>query len=179
VSWIEIVLSVWLLILTAVVVLLARQLAIVSFRIIRSDQFNSVDVGEDGPELGTEISQSWLTRLGIEDGGTVVVLSATCVTCREVVDGLEGLEPVSHLVFLLSGAGEIADSMRDRLSRVPDVSVVQDRMAETFAEEFSIKSVPFALTVNDGHVVSKGYVYNAAAFLGAVRGGLDLVAKQS
>jgi hypothetical protein len=151
----------------------------VSFRIIRSDQVKSVDVGEDGPELGTEINQGWLARLGIENRGIVVVLSATCVTCREVVDGLEGLEPVSNLVFLLSGAGEIADSMSARLSRVAGVTVVQDRMAETFAQEFGIKSVPFALTVDNGHVVSKGYVYNAAAFLGAVRGGLDLVAKQS
>jgi hypothetical protein len=179
VSWFEIVLSVWVLALTAVVVLLARQLAIVSFRIIRSDKVNSVDLSEDGPELGTEISQAWLTSLGIDNGATVVVLSATCATCREVVDGLQGLEPVSNLVFLLSGGGEIADSMSDRLSSVAGVTVVQDRMAEAFAEEFGIKSVPFALTVENGHVVSKGYVYNAGAFLGAVRGGLDLVAKQS
>lgn len=173
----EIVLSVWVLVLTLVVVLLARQLSILSFRIIKDDKNNSFDFSQDGPELGTELSPTWLASLDLERGGTLVVMSATCESCRQVVDGLHGLGRVPHLVALLSGAGEIADSMAARLSTVDGVTVVRERTAERFAEEFGIKSVPFALTVQGGRIQSKGFVYNASVFVGAVRGELDVVAK--
>jgi hypothetical protein len=163
---VEVVLGAWLLVLTLAVLVLARQLSVVSLRLMRSG--GSVEVSEDGPELGAELPVRWRNLLAAKEPTTLLLLSATCVTCRDVVDGLSRMPPARPLAVLLSGTNEVADSMAERLSRLSQVRVLRGELPAEFGTDLQIKSVPFGLVVTDGMVTSKGYVYNAASFVGAL-----------
>jgi hypothetical protein len=164
---VEVVMGGWLLVLTLAVLVLARQLSVVSLRLMRSD--GTVDVSEDGPELGSELPVRWRELLAAPASTTLLLLSATCVTCRDVVDGLSKSSPAQPLVVLLSGGNEVAESMAQRLSPLSRVRVVRGELPAEFGADLQIKSVPFGLVVSaEGTVTSKGYVYNAASFVGAL-----------
>ncbi len=150
---------VWMAILTVVMVLVIRQIAILTSRLERG-VFH--DMGADGPEIGVALDDDVLTalpRLRFDTNSYVLLMSATCGPCREVAPALArlGIEPA--VITLLPGRAELAEPMAKDL---PDhFEVVRDPMASQLADKLQIESTPFALQVKAGAVAGKTYIREA------------------
>lgn len=150
---------VWMGILTVVVVLVVRQIAILTSRLERG-VFH--DMGADGPEIGTALDEAVLTalpRLRSSTNSYVLLMSATCGPCREVAPALGDLGIEPRVITLLPGREELAEPMAKELPGHFDV--VRDPLASQLADKLQIESTPFALQVKAGAVAGKTYIREA------------------
>jgi hypothetical protein len=90
----------------------------------------------------------------------MLLLSATCAPCRELVSDVGERHFEQTIVALVPGdeqmAGELASLLPSGMQAVPDPD------ATKLAEVLGISSTPFILEVENGAVTRKAYLYNGA-----------------
>jgi hypothetical protein len=153
--------SVWLLLLTLVVLALVRQVGLLTMRIDRGMPRFAAD--QDGPEIGAPVPGDVLAALP-QLAGTgrrqVLLLSAVCGPCRELAVELGKSTVDGQLLALVPGHSEAADVLISLLP--PDVAVVRDPDAIAIAKALAIRSTPFAVEVESGTVTGKAYLKELA-----------------
>lgn len=150
----------WLGALTLVVLLLVRQLGLVTLRLDMVG--GAATPPADGPEIGSEIPPDVIGSLPqLAEGLTYLLLiSPTCVPCRELAPQLGTVRLEGRVVALVPGRPEVADDMVAQLPR--SFAVMRDPEAAAVAERLGLELTPAALEVEDGVVSGKAYLTRAA-----------------
>jgi hypothetical protein len=135
----------WLGVLTLVVVLLVRQIGLLTVRLSVSSQVSSLD--DDGPEVGSAVPEYVASvLLDLEERAYLVLISSTCTPCWELVADLGEYRFEQKIVALVPGREEHA---RELAALLPSsIRVVLDPEASRLAESLELESTPFAV---DGH----------------------------
>ena len=157
----------WLLALTVMMLLVVRQIALLTLRLASRDEVSMppeqaahgehFDVSKDGPGLGHAISSELLGT--IPEAGEVahvLLVSATCVPCRKLVIGLRRERFAEPVIVLLSGRESVAAGMATLLPA--GVRVIRDPEANELSGLLNIHSAPFAVSIERGVVVAKTYL---------------------
>lgn len=133
------------------IVLLYRQVTIISLRLglIQGPTSEPVLV------VGKALPESVTRELpGLLDTGIAYLLwmTSTCASCRRLAEEIErraAAEPlVGELVTLLSGSGEVANRMAERVSH--SSTVLRDPDAERVVEALALDASPFVVEVEKG-----------------------------
>lgn len=151
--------AVWLAVLSMVVLLLVRQVALLNVRIARGA---GAAAARDGLMIGRPIPESVATQLPEVRLGVVYVLlmSAICAPCREVAPQLGRLRIDEPVVALVPGNGE---AVRGLIEMLPSwFRVIADPAATQIAKELQIESTPFAFEVEFGIVTGKVFIHEAS-----------------
>jgi hypothetical protein len=151
----------WLGILTFVVVLLVRQVGLLTVRLTMATQAMSLD--DDGPEIGSSLPEDVAEVMPEGERAYLLLISAGCDPCRELVAELDGHRFEQKVVALVPGRQEQAAELAALLP--PDIKVVLDPEATELTESLDLESTPFALEVQSGTVTSKVHVYGGASVL--------------
>lgn len=154
----------WLGVLTLVVLLLVRQIGLLTVAVQTSPIGHRVDIDADGPKIGSRVPDAVTSMLPQITQGRVHILrvSASCLACRELMTELPKQRMAGSVVVLTTGRGELADSFAALL--LPGMRLIRDPEANVITDALQIHSSPFALTIESGDVVSKRYVRSAADF---------------
>ena len=167
--------SVWLGVLTLVIVLSVRQIGLLTVRLstTRNNEIpetieeSDFSVDSDGPEVGSEIPEemtSVLPDLSQDGMHHILLVSANCSPCRELASELRRQSFTSPVTALVAGRNEgLADGLEELLPS--GVRTVRDPEATKLARSLNIQSTPFAVAVGNGRVVKKTYVYRPADFV--------------
>lgn len=145
----------WLGVLTLVIILLVRQIGLLTLRLQTTEPVFSF--AQDGPDIGSEVPADVLAvlpDLGYEIT-YIVILSATCGPCREFASDLTTSALKGRTVAVLAGRVELADGFEALLP--PGVAVVRDPEAAV-AANLHVESTPFALEIDHGMVTGKAYL---------------------
>jgi hypothetical protein len=154
--------SIWLGILTLVVVLLVRQIGLLTVRLSVVGQARAFSLANDGPEVGSNVPEEVASALPDVEGerAYVVLISATCTPCRELVAGIRQHDFEQTIVTLVPGHEEMADEL---MALLPSgIRAVRDPEATELARALDIQSTPFAVEVERGAVTRKAYLHSAS-----------------
>jgi hypothetical protein len=163
-----ILISIWLTVLTLILLLAIRQIGILTVRLSMAGEAFSVD--QDGPEIGSKIpSEVVEIAPDIETmPAHFVLLSATCNPCRELAANLNGYPFDARVIVLLAGRKELADGLASLLP--PGFQVIRDPEASQVAAAFHIQSTPFVVAVANGEVIQKTYLHSKDDLIALVDG---------
>ena len=158
---------IWLGVLTLVVVLLVRQIGLLTVRLSVASQAFSLD--NDGPEVGSSLPEEVTSVVPelMEERAFLLLISSSCTPCRELVADLQGEHRFEQneqkIVALVPGHEEPA---REMAALLPSgIRVVLDPDAARVAEAIDLESTPFALEVERGTVARKAFLHEGAADL--------------
>jgi hypothetical protein len=151
----------WLGILTFVVMLLVRQVGLLTVRLSMATQAMSLD--DDGPEIGSSLPEDVAEVMPEGERAYLLLISAGCDPCRELVAELDGRRFEQNVVALVPGRQEQAAELAALLP--PDIRVVLDPEATDLAESLGLESTPFALEVESATVIRKVHLYGGASAL--------------
>jgi len=152
---------IWLGVLTLAVVLLVRQVGLLTVRLSMTSQAISLD--DDGPEIGSSLPEDVASLMPDEDLAYLLLISAGCDPCRELVAELDGRRFGRPGVVLVPGREEQAAELAALLP--PDLRVVLDPEATDLAWSLELESTPFALEVEGGTVKRKAHLFGGASAL--------------
>jgi hypothetical protein len=152
---------VWLGLLTFVVVLLVRQVGLLTVRLSMATQAISLD--DDGPEVGSTLPEDVAEVVPDGERAYLLLISASCEPCRELVVELDGHQFEQSVVALVPGRQEQASELAALLP--PGMRVVVDPEATQLAESLDLESTPFAIEVEGGTVTSKVHLFGGASAL--------------
>ncbi len=152
---------IWLGVLTLVVVLLVRQVGLLTVRLSMASQAISLD--DDGPEIGSSLPEDVASLMPEEEPAYLLLISAGCDPCRELVAELGGRRLGRPIVALVPGRKEQAGELAALLPS--GVRVVLDPEATHLAESLDLESTPFVLEVEGGTVTRKVHLYRGASAL--------------
>jgi hypothetical protein len=152
---------VWLGVLTFVVVLLVRQVGLLTVRLSMATQAISLD--DDGPEVGSTLPEDVTEVMPDRERAFLLLISASCEPCRELVVELDGHQFEQSVVALVPGRQEQASELAALLP--PGIRVVVDPEATQLAESLDLESTPFAIAVEGGTVTSKVHLFGGAPAL--------------
>ena len=152
---------VWLGLLTFVVVLLVRQVGLLTIRLSMATQAISLD--DDGPEVGSALPEDVAEVVPDGERAYLLLISASCEPCRELVVELDGHQFEQSVVALVPGRQEQASELAALLP--PGMRVVVDPEATQLAESLDLESTPFAIEVEGGTVTSKVHLFGGASAL--------------
>jgi hypothetical protein len=152
---------VWLGVLTLVVVLLVRQVGLLTVRLSMATQAISLD--DDGPEVGSNLPEDVAEVMPEGEPAYLLLISAGCDPCRELVAELGGRRFEQSIMALVPGRQEQASELAALLP--PDVRAVFDPEATRLSESLDLESTPFALEVQGGTVTRKAHLYGGASAL--------------
>jgi hypothetical protein len=158
-----ILVCVWLGVLSFVVVLLVRQIGLLTVRLSVASQALSVD--NDGPEVGSKVPEEVSSVVpDLErESAYVLLLSATCAPCRELASDVGGRRFEQNIVTLVPGDEQMAGELASLLPS--GMHTVLDPEATRLADVLGVSSTPFALEVENGVVTRKAYLYGGASDL--------------
>jgi hypothetical protein len=153
----------WLGILTLVVVLLVRQIGLLTVRLSVAGEAMSLD--DDGPEVGSSVPEDVASVLPdqAEEHAYLLLISSTCTPCWELVANLGEHRFEQKIVALVPGREELASELAALLP--PGMRVVLDPEATRLAGALQLESTPFALEVERGTVTRKAYLHEGASDL--------------
>jgi hypothetical protein len=151
----------WLGVLTFVVMLLVRQVGLLTVRLTMATQ--AMSLNDDGPEIGSSLPEDVAEVMPEGERAYLLLISAGCDPCRELVAELDGHRFEQKVVALVPGRQEQAAELAALLP--PDIRVVLDPEATQLAESLDLESTPFALEVESGTVTRKVHVYGGASVL--------------
>ena len=151
---------VWLGVLSFVVVLLVRQIGLLTVRLSVAGEALSLD--NDGPEVGSKVPDEVASVLPNPEEGRayLLLLSATCAPCRELVTDVGERHFEQAIVALVPGSEHMAGELASLLPS--GIQAVLDPDASRLAEALNIHSTPFALETVNGTVTRKSYLYAGA-----------------
>jgi hypothetical protein len=156
-----VVACVWLAALTLVVLLLVRQLGLVTLRLdlVGGGQ---APMPADGPEIGEALPAEVTDRLPELSRGRqfVLLISPTCVPCHEIAPQLVTVAVSDRVTTLVPGRQELADELTAKLP--PTYQVVRDPVAAEVARTLQLERTPSAVELRDGVVSGKAYLYKAS-----------------
>lgn len=161
-------LGAWMAVLTLVVLLLVRQVALLSVRLSLPDAAGLM--ANDGPELDSTVPEEvqFMTATSFPDRVVLVAFSAGCAPCREIAVGLNENHFDSALTVLLQGEPEMADPVA---AVIPDsFDIVRDPDANRIVEALRIRSVPFAVVAEKNVVIAKAYLHTTSDLLSLAQG---------
>lgn len=149
-----IVFGCWLALLTCVIVLIFRQLALITERL----EFigPGVTMFQDGPADNTELPDSVATPLALKpEAAWIILLSATCSTCHDIAGDFaqHGLPSKERWIALVPGEGGHQDEL---IRLLPDaVDVITGDTGYAVSSELQIERSPFLLAVHGNRVIGK------------------------
>jgi hypothetical protein len=163
--------AVWMGVLTLTILLLIRQVGVMTIRLDRLASGQGPSAPSDGLPIGEEIPESVVSAIPRLSTGTyyVVTLSASCTTCRQLAAELGNVDfPYSaNVIALVPGAEDSAVQVAEALPA--DVEVVMDPGATEIANHLRIEYAPFTLEIEDRRVGGKAHLHRAADFVGLMR----------
>ena len=151
----------WLGVLTFVVMLLVRQVGLLTVRVSIATRATSLD--EDGPEIGTSLPEDVAEVMPEKERAYLLLISEGCDPCRELVAELDGHRFEQKIVALVPGREEQAAELAALLPS--DIKVVLDPEAIQLVESLDLESTPFVLEVEDGIVTRKVHLFGGATAL--------------
>jgi hypothetical protein len=151
----------WLGVLTFVVVLLVRQVGLLTVRLSMATQAISLD--DDGPEIGSTLPEDVAEVMPEEERAYVLLISASCEPCRELVVELDGRRFERSVVALVPGRQEQAAELAALLPT--GIRAVLDPDATHLVESLDLESTPFAIEIERGTVTRKVHLYGGASAL--------------
>jgi hypothetical protein len=151
----------WLGVLTFVVVLLVRQVGLLTVRLSMATQTMSLD--DDGPEIGSTLPEDVAEVMPEEEPAYLLLISAGCDPCRELVAELDGHRFEQSVVALVPGRQEQASELAALLP--PGIRTLFDPEATQLTESLDLESTPFALEIESGTVTRKIHLYGGASAL--------------
>jgi hypothetical protein len=151
----------WLGVLTFVVMLLVRQVGLLTVRFSMATQAMSLD--DDGPDIGSSLPEEVAEVMPEGNRAYLLLISEGCDPCRELVAELDGHRFEQKMVALVPGRQEQAAELAALLPR--DIKVVLDPEAIQLVESLDLESTPFVLEVEDGIVTRKVHLFGGASAL--------------
>ena len=151
----------WLGVLTFVVILLVRQVGLLTVRFSMATQAMSLD--DDGPDIGSSLPEEVAEVMPEGNRAYLLLISEGCDPCRELVAELDGHRFEQKMVALVPGRQEQAAELAALLPR--DIKVVLDPEAIQLVESLDLESTPFVLEVEDGIVTRKVHLFGGASAL--------------
>ena len=154
---------IWLGVLTLVVILLVRQIGLLTVRLSVAGEATPLD--NDGPEIGSIVPEDVAEVLPdqSEEHAYLLLVSSTCTPCWELVADLGERRFAQKIVALVPGHGEKAGELAALLPS--GIQVVLDPEATRLAGALQLESTPFALEVEHGTVTRKAYLHEGASDL--------------
>ncbi len=154
---------IWLGVLTLVVVLLVRQIGLLTVRLSVAGEATPLD--DDGPEIGSSVPEDVAVVLPdqAEEHAYLLLVSSTCTPCWELVAELGGRRFEQKIVALVPGHGEKAGELAALLPS--GIQVVLDPEATRLAGALQLESTPFVLEVEHSTVTRKAYLHEGASDL--------------
>lgn len=137
--------ALWLAGLTLLVLLLVRQLGIMSVRLsVDAPRVEgSIPIGGPLPDAVTEE----FPELS-DDLAYLVFLSSTCAACADFARNLDLLPSGRRILVFVAGTGESADRLHDL---VPEsFETIRDPVATAMADAMELRGTPIALQVERG-----------------------------
>ncbi len=158
-----VLICVWLGVLTLVVVLLVRQIGLLTVRLSVAGEATSLD--NDGPEIGSRVPEDVAVVLPdqSEEHAYLLLISSTCLPCWELATDLGEHRFEQNIVALVPGHEERAGELAALLPS--SMRVVLDPEATRLAGALQLQSTPFALEIERGAVTRKAYLHEGAADL--------------
>ena len=144
-----VLICIWLGVLTLVVVLVVRQIGLLTVRLSVAGEATPLD--DDGPEVGSSLPEDVISVLPDqeEDPAYLLLISSTCTPCRELVADLQGKHRFEQkIVALVPGPEEMASELAALLPS--GIRAVLDPQATELAEALDLACTPFALEVDRG-----------------------------
>lgn len=157
--------TLWLLLLTLSIILIIRQIGILTVQ-VSTGQANAHEfLQNDGPEVDRALPNDVLQRLPtlIDVPTCIILISSTCTTCRELVTELYHQPLAVRTVALLAGSDELANPLSELLPS--SIEVIRDPEASEMASSLRIQSTPFGFVVEEGIVRQKSYLYTFESLL--------------
>jgi hypothetical protein len=154
---------IWLGVLTLVVILLVRQIGLLTVRLSVAGEATPLD--NDGPEIGSSVPEDVAEVLPdqAEEHAYLLLISSTCTPCWELVADLGQRRFEQNIVALVPGHGEKAGELAALLPS--GIQTVVDPEATRLAGALQLESTPFALEVEHGTVTRKAYLHEGASDL--------------
>jgi hypothetical protein len=154
---------IWLGVLTLVVVLLVRQVGLLTVRLSVAGEAASLD--NDGPEIGSSVPEDVAVVLPdqAEERAYLLLISSTCLPCWELATDLAEHRFEQNIVALVPGHEEQAGELAALLPS--SMRVVLDPEATRLAGALQLESTPFALEIERGAVTRKAYLHQGASDL--------------
>jgi hypothetical protein len=151
----------WLAILSVMVLVLVRQLAVITVRLTEGIASASM---KGGLTVGMEAPQNVRDALPeLRAGPTFLLLtSATCGPCQELVSELGTLDPQPNAVALLPGHARAADALHRLFPAW--IRVIRDPEAYALSQSLQIDSTPFGMALDGDRVVAKAHLKRATDF---------------
>lgn len=150
-----VVATLWLVALTVAVVLVIRQIGLLTIRLTYSAPHGVAD--EHGPAIGSSVPETAASLLGLNgDSRALVFLSSTCNPCREFASQASSDHLGEDTTVLISGNPELARGVAALLPR--GTKPVLDPTSQEVASAFGVGMVPFALYLSGGRVRAKTYL---------------------
>jgi hypothetical protein len=123
----------------------------------------AMSLDDDGPEIGSTLPEDVAEVMPEGEPAYLLLISAGCDPCRELVAELDGHRFEQKVVALVPGRQEQAGELAALLP--PSIRVVLDPEATELAESLDLESTPFALEVKSGTVSRKVHLYGGASAL--------------
>ena len=149
---------VWAMVLTVVILLSVRQIALLT---IRLNIMNSVGIGDiaTGGELGRNVDTPLIREHVFTLGDTVTVfaLDSNCNSCHDLLYELPR-EPYnkSSVMCLLTGSGPALDSLR---ASVPEwLHIVDHPLATQLGHDLELSTTQVALKIIDGRLIGRARI---------------------
>jgi hypothetical protein len=154
---------IWLGVLTLVVILLVRQIGLLTVRLSVAGEATPLD--NDGPEIGSSVPEDVAVVLPdqAEEHAYLLLVSSTCTPCWELVADLGERRFEQKIVALVPGHGEKAGELAALLPS--GIQVVLDPEASRLAGALQLESTPFVLEVDHGTVTRKAFLHEGASDL--------------
>jgi hypothetical protein len=153
------VLALWLGVLTLVMLLVIRQVGMLTVQLA----VPRVSLDSDGLEIGSPIPEAIVAKIPqtAVARAYLVHISATCTPCRALVEDLSArpIRSDAPLVVLLSGPAELADGLAGLLPA--EIRVIRDPDATEIARTLQLRSTPFIIAVEQQKVYQKAYLQSA------------------
>lgn len=152
-------LGAWLVVLTVVLLLVVRQLALVTYRV---EHLGGNVAPRDGLPLAASLPREVTSAIPEAEWQRTYVLltSSSCAPCQQLIPQLNRLDVRAAVVALLPGRGPAAEQMEREF---PDwARVIRDPEATALARVLDIDRTPFAFELANGMVTAKTYVHSVA-----------------
>ena len=123
----------------------------------------AISLDDDGPEIGSSLPEDVAEVIPEEERSYLLLISASCEPCRELVVELDGQRFGQSVVALVPGRQEQAGELAALLP--PGIQAVFDPEASQLAESLDLESTPFVLEVDRGTVTRKIHLYEGSSAL--------------